>query len=290
MAKPHSSLADKTPNEMVSLNTGNVKRIADERALDLLLAEAPQGNGWRTVQKKGLQVEGAWFIAPELHAWVGHRVQVLFDAFDHDLGRICVFGHLPHEQERQFICWAECPERTGMDRRQVAIEAKTLQRARVAQARKALKTAARKQSTAQVVAEVLQAAAERLEAIPGPTVAAAVHTTAGLGAAGAAVSARIGGAPGAGARHNTAEVEAARARMAQEWAAQPKGPGVFDSPAARVQWLLQETHRRELSAPELAALSSYSRAHPESFDRMKEDADAQQAGPHKERRRTSGGL
>jgi transposase InsO family protein len=64
MAKPHSGLADKTPNELVSLNTGNVKRIADERALDQLLAEAPQGNGWRTVQKKGLQVEGAWFMRP----------------------------------------------------------------------------------------------------------------------------------------------------------------------------------------------------------------------------------
>jgi putative transposase len=290
MAAPHSGLGDRTPAEMVSMNTGHARRIGDERALDQLLAEAPQGDGWRTVQKKGLLIDGAWFIAPELHAWVGHRVQVLFDAFDHDLGRVCVLGQLPHEQDRQFICWAECPERTGMDRRAVALQAKGLQRARVAQARQAMKAAARRQGTAYVVGEILQGAAAGAAAPQRLAAAGQVHDSAGLAATAAASSLRLAAPAAEADRHNAAQVEAARASLAAEWAERPKSPQVFSSPAERVQWLLCEESRRALTPHERAALAAFERAHPESFDRMKEDADAQQAGLDEERRRASGGL
>ncbi len=289
MAAPHSGLGDKTPAEMVTMNTDHARRIADERALDQLLAEAPQGDGWRTVQKKGLLIEGAWFIAPELHAWVGHRVQVLFDALDHDLGRVCVLGQLPDEQECQFICWAECPERTGMDRRQVAQQAKGLQRARVAQARQALKAAGRRQGAVYVVGEILQGAGARATAPQLLEASGQVHTSAGL-AATAAASLRLAAPAAEADRHNAEKVAEARARLAAEWAERPKSPQVFSSPAERVQWLLRETHSRTLTPHERAALVAFERAHPESFDRMKEDADAQQAGLDEERRRASGGL
>ena len=72
---------------------------------DIALREAPGNNGFRTVQKRGVLIEGAWFISDELDAYIGKSVQVRLD--QNDMGRIYVFSI-----DEEFICVAECPERT----------------------------------------------------------------------------------------------------------------------------------------------------------------------------------
>jgi hypothetical protein len=62
----------------------------------------------------------------------------------------------------------------------------------------------------------------------------------------------------------------------------------FTTPAERVQWLLSEAGKgRALTDEEHEALALFKRAHPQSFYRMKDYANAQQTGPHQERRSPS---
>jgi len=182
--RPHRGLEGATPAQRVAAWTQPVRRIADVRALDVLLAEAPGGDGGRrTVQKKGLQVEGAWYVAPELGAYVGERVELRIDPAD--IGRLYVF-----DSEGQFICVAECPERTGISRAEVAAQARALQRQRVLQEREALKAAARSIRIGDVIDAVLDARAEA--AVPATMDAPEItHETPALQAAADAAEAQI---------------------------------------------------------------------------------------------------
>jgi len=135
--RPHDGLNQETPFQMLTSWQGNIKTISDERALDILLAEAPGSNGLRTVQKKGIQLEGTWFIAAELEAWIGQQVQVRFDPLD--MGKIYVF-----DGDFKLICIAEDPARTGINRQEVAILAKHTQRERVQEGKRALKVLSKK--------------------------------------------------------------------------------------------------------------------------------------------------
>jgi len=176
---PNKGLAGKTPFEILAANRDPIRTITDERALDILLADAPGGNGVRTVQKKGVELDRAWFIAPELGARIGDQVHVRHDPMD--LGRIYVF-----DLEEGYICTAECPERTGMDRRDVAIKAKAMQLAGVQEQRRALKATAKRVKTDDVVREILIERAERADKLTRLPGRAAQHTSAGLAAAAAA--------------------------------------------------------------------------------------------------------
>ncbi len=156
------------------------RRIADERALDILLADG----GMRTVTKKGLRIDGIGYIAPELGALVGAPVHVQRDP--DDLGRILVF-HLG-----EFVCSAEAPEFTGMDRKLVAATARERQKARVQKARRELRRAARKEKVSDIAQEILAergraADASNVMPLPGRS---QPYESAGLTAAAAAVAAR----------------------------------------------------------------------------------------------------
>jgi transposase InsO family protein len=179
----HEGLKGKTPFEMVAGARDRIRSVSDERALDVLLAEAPANNGLRTVQKKGVELDRAWFIAPELEAYIGNQVHVRFDPVD--LGRLYVF-----DLEEGFICIAECPERTGMDRQLVAAKAREMQKGRVQEERRALKAAAKRARTDDIVHEILVDRAEKagkLSHLPTPATA---HESAGLAAAAQATRAR----------------------------------------------------------------------------------------------------
>lgn len=175
--RDHGSL-DMSPFQKAASWTGSVELIDNPRLLDVLLAERIQ----RTVQKKGLKIDDAWFIAPELAVnLVGRDVQVRLDPLD--LGRVYVF------HDGQFICVAECPERTGMNRQEVAQKAKKMQAAEVSRQKRELKTMARKVNTDDVVQEILRhnaAQAGTLVAMPKPT---SPVNTAGTRAAAAATNA-----------------------------------------------------------------------------------------------------
>jgi transposase InsO family protein len=269
--EPHEGLARRSPLEVAAGQQRQVRRIGDERALDVLLAEAPGGRGGlRTVQKKGIHLDSGWYIAPELEAWVGRTVQVRYDPVTHDLGSVFVFC----AETAAFLCSAVHPERAGVDRRDVALKARTMQRQRVQAERAALRAAAKRVGVDDVVREVLRdrAAASGKLAVLRPV--QAVHTSPGLAAA-AQAAAQANPAPAPAAVEQLAAVQAARARLEAAEAPRPVTvvAPVFESLGARVQWLLHEQHRRPLGAEEAEALLAYRREQPASYRRMAALAD-----------------
>lgn len=196
-----------SPFEKAASWKGAVRRVAPgpegERALDVLLAEAPDNRGLRTVGKKGLQVEGGLYIAPELGACVGDQVMVRYDAAD--LGRVYVFS----AADGRFLCEAECAARLGADRETVAARTKAVQKAFVAAGRQALNKLAREVAADQVADEILAAGAAEAKvvaAFPKPTIR---HDTPALKEALRAVVARGPKAP----RPLTAAEQAVHARV-----------------------------------------------------------------------------
>lgn len=93
--------------------TGPVRRIRDERALDILLMAVAGDDGTRVVTKYGISVENAKYVAPELQRLVGQRVQVRLD--EENWGQVLVLS-----KNGEFIAWAICPERNGVSRSEVA--------------------------------------------------------------------------------------------------------------------------------------------------------------------------
>jgi hypothetical protein len=143
-----------SPFEKANSWRGTVKTISDERVLDILLAEAPGANGLRVVQKKGIQLEGTWFVAPELGLWVGQTVQVRLDPLD--MGKIYVF-----DGDFKLICIAEDPARTGISRKEVAVKARQMQQERVSAGRKALRRLGRDVKPTEVIEAILVEAEDR---------------------------------------------------------------------------------------------------------------------------------
>jgi putative transposase len=182
--EPHNGLNGKTPAEAYADAVGfKPKMIADERVLDVLLAEhAGGGAGGATVQKKGLRHDNAWFISADLGLYIGQRVHVRLDPTD--LGRLYVFDH-----EGQFLTIAENPARTGMDRREVAAHARAKQKAQLKAERAALRATAKRVNTDDLVNEILATKAidaGKLTYLPKPT---ETHDTPALEAAREAMTA-----------------------------------------------------------------------------------------------------
>ncbi|BAE49250.1 Mu transposase C-terminal domain-containing protein [Paramagnetospirillum magneticum] len=184
--EPHSSLKGKSPFEMAASWTGPVPTISDERALDVLLAEAPGDGGFRTITKKGLRIDNALFEAPALGGLEGSRVKVLLD--EADIGRIYVF-----DEDGDYVCTAECPERTGISRKELASARKAHQKKVVAEEKAALKAAAKAAGTKDIVREIRIERAEAAGKLARLPHAKTVHSTPALTQAGKA--ARHGKAP-----------------------------------------------------------------------------------------------
>ncbi|MBY0572577.1 MAG: transposase family protein [Undibacterium sp.] len=172
--REHDGLHDMSPFAVAASYTGEVRRIGDERALDVLLAP-PAGKGSYVITKKGLTIMGAQFIALEMGVMVGKVVQVYLTE---DYGTVVLY------HEGQFMCTARCPERTGINRAEIATHAKKLQRQHIAAQRKTAKST--KVDPDALVSSYLQEKAEvagKLVALPR---AGVVHTTGALKAAGEA--------------------------------------------------------------------------------------------------------
>lgn len=160
--------------------TGEVKRISNERSLDILLAR-PAGNGQRTLQKKGIQLDGTWFIAPELATIEMGSVLELYET--PDLGTIVVY------YRKNFLCIAQAPERTGVDRMEIAKAADAMQKARMKEVSAKVKAETR---ALPCTDEVLERHLNEKAAAAGQLVlgnfgkAAKTHTSQGLEQAGKA--------------------------------------------------------------------------------------------------------
>lgn len=185
----HGGLDGMSPFEKACTWTAPVARVGDERALDMLLAEAPGQGGYRQVTNKGIRLDRGTFIAPELGRYIGEQVAVRYDPMD--LGVIYVF----EAETGQFVCKAECPERTGIDRRKATAAAKADQKQFVGEKVRALKREAAAITPERVAEEWLRREAEkagRVVALPRP---AADHVTEALIEAGLAARADEAPAP-----------------------------------------------------------------------------------------------
>lgn len=147
--EPHAGLDGETPFARAAGWRG-VRRTVDPRALDILLAAPAGGDGMRTVTKKGLMVDGGLYIAAALGPLVGTQVHVRVDPTDY--GRVHVFGE-------GYICTAEDPLRTGIDRQAVAAEATALAREADREARAHARKIVAATKSATAIDRVLEAAA-----------------------------------------------------------------------------------------------------------------------------------
>jgi len=118
----HSSLG-MTPFEKAASWRGEVKKIHDPRALDMLLCP-PADDKYRTVGKKGIQVDNTHYIGTDLIGHEGKRLLVLLDPTD--AGTIYLYKELP-DRSREFVGCAYDPERAGLDRQEIAAAARKIQ-------------------------------------------------------------------------------------------------------------------------------------------------------------------
>jgi transposase InsO family protein len=153
MVKKHSTL-DKSPLEKAISWTGPIRRIENERALDILLAKPVRK--MPVITKKGIRYDKADFIHSSLPLpeYCGKQADIRLDP--NDLGRIIVYV------EGRFVCIAECAERTGIDRQVVAAHGRAKQKEAIAQKRKEFRDAGRTlpMSTADLVKDLLITRAE----------------------------------------------------------------------------------------------------------------------------------
>jgi putative transposase len=179
--RPHSGLAGRTPNQIAALwieQGGEVRRIENERAVDLLLGSGEV----RVVGKEGIRVAGARFFAIELVPFVGKHVLAIADD---DMGRLYVYSENP----REFICVAKNLDRMGQSRTDMAILAKQAQTRLVSEMRKSTRRMKARIKPELVADEVIaRAVANGSETPTGESV---VHQTAALIAAEAAHEADI---------------------------------------------------------------------------------------------------
>jgi len=164
--REHESLG-MTPFQKAASWTEPVPRLEAnaERKLDILLSPAAGNDGWRTVGKKGLKVDGYHYAHPIL--WVeevvpGGRVRVLLD--EADAGYVYCF-----DEDGEFACRAMCPELTGVSRRQLAVACKRAQSQYMNSATKGLNHAAKRARVDSILGEIMAHAeheAGKVRALP----------------------------------------------------------------------------------------------------------------------------
>jgi len=92
-----------TPEHMAAQSSVPVRRVEDERALDILLLPC----GTRVIGKKGIAFENAFYRSPQFAGWVGKEVRVRRDM--DNAGLLYVF-----DLENNFICTAMDSRIDGM--------------------------------------------------------------------------------------------------------------------------------------------------------------------------------
>ena len=216
----HSGLNNQTPFEIATAWTQPVRRITDERALDLLLAEI---GGKRVIGKKGLRFEGNLYDAPELFEHVGREAVLKRD--ESDIGRLYVYV------EGEFVAVAECAELLGISRQERAAATKSAQKRFLAIQQKEFKGYRKDidKNISQTVLDWQLEQIENVEALPRPSLD---YNPGGLREAGRAARADLPPQPAP----TDAVQDDARKQLAAELAAQAS-PAVLeaDSPKRRYE-------------------------------------------------------
>jgi len=116
--RPHKGLNGAIPADMPGRSPVPVRRVSDERVLDILLAPPFE----RTIQKKGIELERGWFQSLDMGEHVGKRVRVQIDLTD--AARVYVF-----DLKHRYLF-------TAIDSTRAGFTPEQLSRARKSQAKK----------------------------------------------------------------------------------------------------------------------------------------------------------
>jgi hypothetical protein len=113
------------------------------------------------VTKKGVRYEHHYYIAPELSAHTGREVQLRLDP--EALGRLYVYS-----LDDEYICMAQAPELTGIDRREIAAAGRSHQKRLMAEQAKERRALARriKRDPSEAILEHRVAEAKQVTALP----------------------------------------------------------------------------------------------------------------------------
>lgn len=165
MQEPHRGLNGATPQSMVDEYQGEIRRIQNERALDILLSTT-SGDGLRTVTKKGIAIDNAYYDSNDLVLYIGRQVKVLYA--EGCWSKVYVFT-----LDGEFITEAYCPERAGISRAEVANAKKALQKKVTAESKKIIKDYSKKYMVEHLADELISQKAvtnPKLLAFPKPEV------------------------------------------------------------------------------------------------------------------------
>jgi hypothetical protein len=158
---------------MVASSPDPIRKIADERALDVLLSPAPKDGGLRTIGKKGVEVDRRSYFNTAMAGYEGLKVRVLVDYSD--LGQAYCF-----EESGAFICVATCPDWYGISAQDAAHTLKRKQKTLLAAERKELKALAKEARIGLVPEEVLSYRESLLDKVTDPPKESTPYTTPAL--------------------------------------------------------------------------------------------------------------
>lgn len=144
----HKGLDNMTPAEVARIWPKAVRTVSNVRALDILLAEAPGSGGTRVVAKDGVKVGRVFYISDSLPE-TGTTVRVKLDKTD--LGTIYLF-----DVDGKFLCVAQDPQRTGIDRAETASTIKNRQKKLMREGSKELRKLTREQALDEINEEILE--------------------------------------------------------------------------------------------------------------------------------------
>ncbi len=166
MQEPHRGLNGATPQSMIDGYQGEIRRIQNERALDILLSTT-SGDGLRMVTKKGVAIDNAYYDSNDLVLYIGKQVKVLYA--EGDWSKVYIFT-----TDGSFICEAYCPDRSGISRSEVASAKKALQKKVIADSKKIIRNYSKKYMVDHLADELINQKIEQnpnLLAFPKPEVA-----------------------------------------------------------------------------------------------------------------------
>lgn len=246
----HSGLDGRTPFEVAAAWSEPVRRIRDERALDMLLADL---GGNRTITKKGIRFENHLYDHPALFEHVGREAVVKRD--EQDIGRLAVYV------EGTFVAIAECAELLGISRKERAAAARHAQREFLKEQSKEFRgyRNAVQKNIAQVVLESRKEQAENLVIMPH---AGLDYTTDGLNEAGRAARAHQPAQPAPA----TASSDAERKAFQEQFAAEQQAAPVVESetPPRRYERWVRLDRRVQAGDPVSEAEARWHKRYPAS--------------------------
>jgi len=160
--------------------SSELKNINDFRKDEFL-----RGTGFRTIKKKGVEVNGAFYFSPEMAGHERKRVKVLLDVAD--LG--VVYLYIDHDGFLEFLCPAYNRLREGFDPKESSAIGKAIQNRIYKEGRKELKKLAREAGVDGIAEEILKFNERRIKNLVEFPRSSVDHTTPGLDEAAKAVKA-----------------------------------------------------------------------------------------------------